>query len=231
MTETCSPGTGHPKEGPDKPGSIGLMLPGIEMDVVALDDPDEGVCRRARSARSASAGPNVTKGYWNRPRGDRRGLRRRPLPHRRHRLHGRGRLFLPGRPQEGHDHLRRLQRLSADDRAGDLRASRRAGGDRDRHSRRLSRRGGQGLRQAARRRRAVHARRAAAPSSPASSASTKCPRRSNSSTSCRAPRSASSRATNCATSSRRSRSNRNWRREAVRAIAPCERRAHARGLA
>src|ERR1700726_4248007 len=25
MTETCSPGTGHPPEGPDKPGSIGLM--------------------------------------------------------------------------------------------------------------------------------------------------------------------------------------------------------------
>src|ERR1700730_17473177 len=39
MTETCSPGTGHPLEGPEKPGSIGLMLPGIEMDVVALDDP------------------------------------------------------------------------------------------------------------------------------------------------------------------------------------------------
>src|SRR6266481_1151991 len=39
MTETCSPGTAHPKEGPDKPGSIGLMLPGIEMDVVSLEDP------------------------------------------------------------------------------------------------------------------------------------------------------------------------------------------------
>ena len=39
MTETCSPGTAHPQEGPEKPGSIGLMLPGIEMDVVALDDP------------------------------------------------------------------------------------------------------------------------------------------------------------------------------------------------
>ena len=38
MTETCSPGTGHPPEGPEKPGSIGLMLPSIEMDVVALDD-------------------------------------------------------------------------------------------------------------------------------------------------------------------------------------------------
>ena len=66
MTETCSPGTGHPKEGPEKPGSIGLMLPGIEMDVVALDDPAR-ICRSAKSAKSAFADPNVTKGYWNRP--------------------------------------------------------------------------------------------------------------------------------------------------------------------
>ncbi len=66
MTETCSPGTSHPKEGPDKPGSIGLMLPGIELDVVSLDDatktlpPNEVGEIRIR-------GPNVTKGYWNRP--------------------------------------------------------------------------------------------------------------------------------------------------------------------
>ena len=54
MTETCSPGTAHPQEGPDKPGSIGLMLPGIEMDVVSLEDPTEGACRSTRSAKSAS---------------------------------------------------------------------------------------------------------------------------------------------------------------------------------
>jgi long-chain acyl-CoA synthetase len=66
MTETCSPGTGHPPQGPDKPGSIGLMLPGVEMDVVSLDDsrtplpPGEVGEIRIR-------GPNVTKGYWNRP--------------------------------------------------------------------------------------------------------------------------------------------------------------------
>jgi long-chain acyl-CoA synthetase len=66
MTETCSPGTGHPKEGPDKPGSIGLMLPGIELDVVSLDDPNKTVAP-GEVGEIRIKGPNVTKGYWNKP--------------------------------------------------------------------------------------------------------------------------------------------------------------------
>ena len=66
MTETCSPGTAHPKEGPDKPGSIGLMLPGIEMDVVSLEDPTK-LMPVSEVGEIRIRGPNVTKGYWNRP--------------------------------------------------------------------------------------------------------------------------------------------------------------------
>jgi long-chain acyl-CoA synthetase len=67
MTETCSPGTAHPKEGPDKPGSIGLMLPGIEMDVVSLEDPTK-VMPTGETGEIRIRGPNVTMGYWNRPK-------------------------------------------------------------------------------------------------------------------------------------------------------------------
>jgi len=67
MTETCSPGTGHPTEGPDKPGSIGLMLPGIEMDVVSLEDPTK-LMPVGEVGEIRIRGPNVTKGYWNRPK-------------------------------------------------------------------------------------------------------------------------------------------------------------------
>ncbi|HWV96014.1 MAG TPA: dicarboxylate--CoA ligase PimA [Xanthobacteraceae bacterium] len=66
MTETCSPGTSHPPTGPDKPGSIGLMLPGIELDVVALDDPSR-VLPPGEIGEIRIKGPNVTRGYWNRP--------------------------------------------------------------------------------------------------------------------------------------------------------------------
>jgi long-chain acyl-CoA synthetase len=66
MTETCSPGTGHPEGGPDKPGSIGLMLPGIEMDVVSLEDPAR-ILAPGEVGEIRIRGPNVTKGYWNRP--------------------------------------------------------------------------------------------------------------------------------------------------------------------
>ncbi len=66
MTETAPAGTNIPKGRPDKAGTIGLPLPGVYIDVVALDDP-----RRVLSAGETGElrvyGPNVTSGYWNRP--------------------------------------------------------------------------------------------------------------------------------------------------------------------
>jgi long-chain acyl-CoA synthetase len=67
MTETSPAGTVVPEIAPDsKRGSIGLPLPGIVMDIVALDDP-----RRVLPPREVGEirikGPNVTRQYWNRP--------------------------------------------------------------------------------------------------------------------------------------------------------------------
>jgi long-chain acyl-CoA synthetase len=66
MTETCSPGASHPKEGPDKPGSIGLMMPGVELDIVSLDDPTRTL-PPGETGEIRIRGANVTRGYWNRP--------------------------------------------------------------------------------------------------------------------------------------------------------------------
>lgn len=66
MTETSPAGTAHLKHGPHKPGSVGLPLPGIEMDVVALDDPRRRLGPN-QSGELRIRGPNVTPGYWNRP--------------------------------------------------------------------------------------------------------------------------------------------------------------------
>ena len=98
-------------------------------------------------------GPQVMKGYWKRPEetanqfvGDY--LRTGDVGI----MDERG-LHLHRRPHQGPHHLLGLQRLSAPHRGGDLRASRRRGGHRHRHQRRVSRRGAEGLHQAQGRRR------------------------------------------------------------------------------
>jgi long-chain acyl-CoA synthetase len=67
MTETSPAGTAHPDNGPDKPASVGVALPAIEMDVVSLDDPTK-VLPTGEVGEIRIRGPNVTKGYWNRPK-------------------------------------------------------------------------------------------------------------------------------------------------------------------
>jgi len=79
-------GTGHPPEGPEKPGSIGLMLPGIEMDVVALDDPKK-ILPPGEVGEIRIKGPNVHQGLLDRPQKPLM-LSSRPFPDRRYRLHG-----------------------------------------------------------------------------------------------------------------------------------------------
>ncbi len=66
MTETSPAGTNRLGDGPSKPGTIGLPLPGVEMDVAALDDPARALAP-GEIGELRIRGPNVTRGYWNRP--------------------------------------------------------------------------------------------------------------------------------------------------------------------
>ncbi len=65
MTETAPAGTVTP-DGPTPPGTIGMPLPGIEMGIVALDDPLREL-GPGETGEIRVRGPNVTQGYWKRP--------------------------------------------------------------------------------------------------------------------------------------------------------------------
>ncbi len=69
MTETCSAGTNLPRDGVIKPGSIGVPLPGLVMEVVSLDDPARALAP-GETGELRIRGPNITRGYWNRPEDD-----------------------------------------------------------------------------------------------------------------------------------------------------------------
>ncbi|NUB16714.1 AMP-binding protein, partial [Azospirillum brasilense] len=62
----CNPLTGVNKE-----GSIGLPLPGVMVQIRALDDPDR-VLPPGEKGQVALSGPNVMAGYWNKDEESRR---------------------------------------------------------------------------------------------------------------------------------------------------------------
>ena len=66
MTETSPAGISPPANGLPKPGTIGIPLPGITVEVVALDDPRR-VLGINETGELRIKGKNVMPGYWNRP--------------------------------------------------------------------------------------------------------------------------------------------------------------------
>ena len=121
MSETLM-NISNPYAGERRAGSVGLPLPGVSARIVRPDGLDVGT---GEIGELLVRGPNVFAGYWRPARGDRRGLRRRMVPHRRSRRARRRWLLHAARPPDRSDHLRRLQHLSARDRGA---AARRAGG-------------------------------------------------------------------------------------------------------
>ena len=159
MTETSPIGTFTPRAGPVKRGSCGIPYPGTEMKFIDVAEPGpRGRARRAR--RDLRQGPKCDEGLLEAAESDRQlDDQGRILPHRRRRLYGRGRLRLYRRPHQGHAAMRRIQRLSAQHRGGDLPAPVGRGSERDRRAGRLSRRDPEGVRQVEGRRAATHASR------------------------------------------------------------------------
>lgn len=66
MTETATAGTANLLVGLFREASIGVPLPGIEIEIVALDDPRR-VLTIGETGELRVRGPNVFTGYWNQP--------------------------------------------------------------------------------------------------------------------------------------------------------------------
>jgi long-chain acyl-CoA synthetase len=66
MTETSPAGTALPRQWTGKAGSVGLPMPGIIIEIVALDDPRR-VLGPNEKGEMRIKGLNITKGYWNAP--------------------------------------------------------------------------------------------------------------------------------------------------------------------
>ena len=192
MTETSPAGTALPRQWTGKAGSVGLPMPGVTIEIVALDDPRR-VLGPNEKGEMRIKGLNITKGYWNAPEETATAF-----------VDG---WFLTGdigtMDEDGYIYLvdrkkdmilsggfnvypRTIEEAIYEHRS-------RRGGERDRRAGRLSRRGRQSVRAAQARLASLHAGRAASCSSPTSSASTRCRRTWSSATRCRRRQSASCR--------------------------------------
>ncbi len=132
LSETSPVASFNVLDRPKKPGSIGLPIWGVDFKLV--DEQGETITASGTPGEICIKGHNVMKGYYKRPEAN-RGVDRRRLVHdRRHRHPRPRRLLLHRRPQEGHDHPWRLQRVPARDRGGALCPSGRRRGRRDRRA-------------------------------------------------------------------------------------------------
>ena len=106
-----------------KLGSVGRPCQYLELDI--WDEHGASVPPGERG-EVVLRGPKVFKGYWRDPDATSRGVRRRLVPHRRHRRARRRRLPLHRRPAQGHDRVGRREHRQLRGRAGALRARRRS---------------------------------------------------------------------------------------------------------
>ncbi|WP_448191139.1 long-chain-fatty-acid--CoA ligase [Azospirillum sp. sgz301742] len=66
LSESSPVATGNPLRGGNKPGSIGLPLPGTVIEIVSLDEPRR-VLGIGEKGEVCIRGPQVMKAYWNKP--------------------------------------------------------------------------------------------------------------------------------------------------------------------
>jgi long-chain acyl-CoA synthetase len=66
LTETSPVATVNPLRGENPAGSIGLPIPGTIIEIVSLEDPDR-LLPPGERGEVCIRGPQVMKGYWNRP--------------------------------------------------------------------------------------------------------------------------------------------------------------------
>ena len=66
LSESSPVATGNPMNGVNKPGSIGLPLPGTVIEIVSLEEPRR-VLPPGEKGEVCIRGPQVMKGYWKKP--------------------------------------------------------------------------------------------------------------------------------------------------------------------